>query len=223
MTGPGPFTVLSTMKNEGPFLLDWVAHHKALGFDHVVICTNDCADGTAAMVRRLAEMGEAVHHATRVPARGSIHMAALRQAWARPEVAGAGWVWIADADEYLSVHLGDGRVQALAAAATARADVVTVPWRVFGSAGRWTFEDAPVTQLFRRAEAPRDRPPAWSKSLTRGGAPVAGPQVHIPRVAATAGRSLRVELPGGRPFVPGRHPHAVPPDWSGAQVSHYAL
>ncbi len=56
--------VLATMKNEGPFLLEWVAHHKALGFDDIVICTNDCADGTDAMVRRLAEMGLARHHET---------------------------------------------------------------------------------------------------------------------------------------------------------------
>ncbi|MFD1808677.1 glycosyltransferase family 2 protein [Gemmobacter lanyuensis] len=47
------FTVITTMKNEGPFLLEWVAHHKALGFDHLVICTNDCEDTTTEMVVRL--------------------------------------------------------------------------------------------------------------------------------------------------------------------------
>ena len=76
MTG---FAVLATMRNEGPFLLEWVAHHKALGFDDIVICTNDCADGTDAMVRRLAEMGLARHHQT-VKRGSSIQRAAYRQA-----------------------------------------------------------------------------------------------------------------------------------------------
>ncbi len=53
----GGYTVITTMKNEGAFLLEWVAHHKALGFDHLVICTNDCDDPTTRMALRLQEMG----------------------------------------------------------------------------------------------------------------------------------------------------------------------
>ena len=46
-------TVITTMKNEGAFLLEWVAHHKALGFDDLVICTNDCTDATTDKVLRM--------------------------------------------------------------------------------------------------------------------------------------------------------------------------
>ena len=31
------YTVVSTMKNEGPYIIDWVAHYKALGFDQKLI------------------------------------------------------------------------------------------------------------------------------------------------------------------------------------------
>ena len=29
------FTLFSAMKNEAPFLLEWVAYHKAIGFDRL--------------------------------------------------------------------------------------------------------------------------------------------------------------------------------------------
>ena len=52
-TGAGQKLVLSTMKNEGPFVLEWVAHHRAIGFDGFVIFSNDCTDGTDRILDRL--------------------------------------------------------------------------------------------------------------------------------------------------------------------------
>jgi hypothetical protein len=60
MTGP-PITLVTAMRNEGPFVLEWIAHHKALGVTAFVIVTNDCDDGTDALLDRLAEAGEVVH------------------------------------------------------------------------------------------------------------------------------------------------------------------
>ena len=51
------YSILSTMKNEGPFILEWVAHHKALGFDNIVVCTNDCEDPTVEILKYLEKMG----------------------------------------------------------------------------------------------------------------------------------------------------------------------
>ena len=36
--------VFTTMRNEGPFILEWVAWQKMLGFDNVLILFNDCTD-----------------------------------------------------------------------------------------------------------------------------------------------------------------------------------
>lgn|GEM_PF-4960346 len=37
MTDTSTYSVLSLMKNEGPFILEWVAYYKLLGFDNIVI------------------------------------------------------------------------------------------------------------------------------------------------------------------------------------------
>jgi hypothetical protein len=34
------------MKNEGPFILEWLAWHRAIGVQDFLIYTNDCTDGT---------------------------------------------------------------------------------------------------------------------------------------------------------------------------------
>ena len=48
--------VLTTMaKDEGPYLLEWVAYHHLLGFTDILFLTNDCSDGTDEMLDALAE------------------------------------------------------------------------------------------------------------------------------------------------------------------------
>lgn len=220
------FVAVTTMKNEGAFLLEWVAHHKALGFDHLVICTNDCADPTRKMALRLQEMGLAVHHATRVWASTSIQRSALKQATRLDVVRAADWIYVCDADEFLCSRIGDGSVQALVAAARPEAEVISVPWRIFGPDGRETYEDSPVTRQFTRARraGPGDAPGfAYPKSLVRGLSLVHRLGIHAPTPAEGLGRDLVRDLPGGRPHVPQHHPMFVLADYTHAQVNHYAL
>ncbi|MFZ1467651.1 MAG: glycosyltransferase family 2 protein [Paracoccaceae bacterium] len=217
------YVVLTTMKNEAAFLLDWVAHHKALGFDSLVICTNDCSDGTDAMVLRLQEMGLARHHPTR-RAGTSIQRAAFRQARKLPQIAGAEWLWVCDADEYLVVHAGDGSARALVAAGSEAVEVISVPWRVFGPDGRVGYHDRPVAEQFVLAERGARRGegmPVFAKSLLRGPAGVGRIGVHAP-VPPEGAMPYRREAPGGRAVRPGQ-PMMVRARYDVAQVNHYVL
>ncbi|MEZ5797487.1 MAG: glycosyltransferase family 2 protein [Paracoccaceae bacterium] len=211
------------MKNEGAFLLDWVAHYKALGFDDLVICTNDCSDGTDAMVDRLAAMGLARHHRT-VKAGTSIQRAAFRQARKLPEVTGAEWLWVCDADEYLVVHVGDGSARALVAAGSTGVEVISVPWRVFGSGGILRYDDRPVAEQFVLAEQaarPGQGKAVFAKSLSRNPARLGRIGVHAPLPPAGA-LPYRREGPGGQATRPGQ-PMMLRARYDVAQVNHYAL
>ena len=46
-------TIVTTMKNEGPFLLEWIAYHRAIGVSDFLVYTNDCTDGTDRMLKLL--------------------------------------------------------------------------------------------------------------------------------------------------------------------------
>ncbi|MFN3938369.1 MAG: glycosyltransferase family 2 protein [Gemmobacter sp.] len=217
----GGFIVVTTMKNEGAFLIEWAAHYLALGFDRLVICTNDCADPTAAMAARLEQLGLARHHATRIWPAAGIQRSALKQVRRYEEVAGAAWIFVCDADEFLVIRDGDGSVRALAEGAGDH-EVVTVAWRTFGPDRRIRFEDRPVTQQFTRAEAPPGAV-TYGKSLFRGLERVHRIGIHGPVPRADLGRDLRRWFPGGVPYARADHPTRIRPDWSRAQVNHYAL
>lgn len=222
------YTVLTTMKNEGAFLLEWFAHHKALGFDQFVICTNDCDDATAKMVHRLQRMGLARHHQTLYQPGQSIQRRALKQGARYHEVRKADWVYVCDADEFLASRIGDGSVRALTAAASPGAHAICVPWRRFGTAGQRGFEEGPITRQFTRANAtsgPRYVPHAFPKSLFRADIlkQVERVGVHLPLPKPDLETPLLLELPGATPLRPAHHKLLVQADYSHAQVNHYQL
>ena len=55
------YCLIGTVCDEGPWLLEWIAHNQAVGFTSQVIASNDCTDGTDAMLDRLTELGVVTH------------------------------------------------------------------------------------------------------------------------------------------------------------------
>ena len=53
----GRKVLFSAVKNEAPFLLEWIAYHKVIGFDEIVICSNPSTDGTEEILAPLALAG----------------------------------------------------------------------------------------------------------------------------------------------------------------------
>ncbi|CAN0284511.1 unnamed protein product, partial [Chrysoparadoxa australica] len=51
----------SCMRNEGIFLMEWLGHHRALGFDEVIVVTNDITDGSDRLLDALAAKGLVTH------------------------------------------------------------------------------------------------------------------------------------------------------------------
>lgn len=145
--------VVTTMKDEGAYILDWISHYKALGVDDFVVFTNDCSDPSDHILRCLHRSGVVEHRFSRVMRRGP-HKSALMWAEYEPAVASADWVLVIDVDEYLQINSGPATLPGfLAEREAAGADAVSFVWRVFGNAGVETADHAPVPQAFVRAEA----------------------------------------------------------------------
>ena len=89
---------ITSVKNEGPFLLEWLAHHRAVGFTDFLVFSNDCDDGTDAMLDRLAELGWLTHLPNPGPWKEGPQWAALKRADAHPLVAQADWIAVIDVD-----------------------------------------------------------------------------------------------------------------------------
>lgn len=144
----------ATMRNEGPFILEWVAHHRAIGFTDIAVASNDCVDGSPALLERLHALG-VITHLPVEPAPGEKPQLAAYAALERlPVLADADCAMVLDADEFLNVHAGAGSVQDLIQAVP-DATAFLINWRIFGSSGHRHWQPGPVTRRFTRA-APRD-------------------------------------------------------------------
>ncbi|MFO1202938.1 MAG: glycosyltransferase family 2 protein [Tabrizicola sp.] len=176
-------TAVLCVRNEGAFLLEWLAHHRACGIADFLVFSNDCDDGTDAMLDRLEALGWLTHLRNPGPHGEGPQWAALKQADKHPLVTGADWVLPLDIDEFVNVHVGDRTIPALLAALP-EATAITLTWRLFGNAGVVEYRDAPVTETFTLA-APRVLHWPWRaqlfKTLVRNDGSYGKLGVHRPR------------------------------------------
>jgi len=149
MTRTPSIIVVTAMRNEGPFLLEWIAHHRALGVTGFVVVTNDCDDGTDALLDLLAETGEVVH-LRQSGKQGSVQWTALKMAEETDDVRQADWVLGIDCDEFVNLRPPLASLADLIGRA-GDADGIVLPWRFFGNSGQHRFSDEPVTMRFGRA------------------------------------------------------------------------
>ena len=176
-------TVVTAMKNEGPFILDWIAHNRAIGIDRHLVYTNDCEDGTVALLDRLGDAG-VTRRDNEYRTMGKVpQYAAFRAAEDEGAVREADWLLTLDVDEYINIHVGEGCIKDLLDAVP-DAHVFSMPWRLFGNADQIAFQDEPVTERFTQAApAFASRPlQAWAfKSLYRNAGLFRRLGVHRPK------------------------------------------
>jgi len=229
MTEDSRFIVLTPMKNEGPFIVEWVAHNLAIGVDEIVVFSNDCTDGSDALLDKLQDMGRVRHidNSSHKPApQRRAYKRFLKMKIAREQ----DWVIPIDADEFINVKTGDHTLRALTQAVP-DARTISMTWRLFGNAGVESYQDKFLTDQFRIAarEVMRRPPQAWGvKTMFQAGAwSYIG--VHRPKHMTVENfEDLGWVNGSGKP---------MPPSWENAgwrsgpktigydlvQINHYAL
>lgn len=230
--------LIATVKDEAVSLLEWLAHNIAIGFDRILIASNDCTDGTDRMLDRLQDLGVIRHIPN--PAPHKLHRSIQHTAYARlrklDAVKTADWLMALDVDEFLNIHIGQGTIPELLARQAPNIDGIVFTWRNFGDAGRSGLPAAPVTEVYTMAisaQAVAHEPNfGQSKQLYRHHNSFAFLSAHgggmIPGGEMLSKRGVLV-TPAGHPVDPavwGDCPvpfHACQPlpEWSVAQINHY--
>ena len=176
-------TIVCSMRNEGPFIVEWVCWYRMLGFTDIVIATNDCTDHSPALLDALAAAGWLHHIRCKIRAGGQITLRKLREAKEHKSVRRAAWVMVCDVDEFLVIHKGDGLIGDLIdlTAPNPAYMGMSINWRVFGTSGRQTFEDLPVHRQFVYSCPTKHRVSRSVKSIFRQPKQFAGLGEHGPR------------------------------------------
>lgn len=234
------FTLFTAVKNEAPFLLEWIAYHKVIGFDRIAIVSNPSSDMTNELLDALATAGEIIHSVTVAPEGVAPQAAAAAIANDRGFIRKGDWaIWL-DADEFLNIHVGDGFVADLVDFLGPR-EAIIIPWRIFGDGGNATFTGRFISDSFSLAAALEDEVNLKVKTFFRMSDAVvglSGHSVHRPLLsgilpiqsfAGCDGQELRSSNRVHRKWVEGldrSRASRIPPEeisYDVAQINHYCV
>lgn len=167
----GRTAIVTTMKNEGPFILEWIAYHRAIGVDDFLVYTNDCTDGTDTMLDLLQQKGLVQHRPNPWVPGGELkpQHAALQAAEFEPVMQDCGWGICMDVDEFINIKIGDGTLRALYTA-MGDANMISLTWRLIGNSDVAPYEDRFLLEQFTDCAPEVIRKPhqAWGfKTLFR--------------------------------------------------------
>ncbi len=139
--------IIACMKNEAPYILEWIAYHRAIGVDRFLIYTNDCEDGTDVILDRLTALGMVEHRRNDGWKGKSPQQHALNHATEEPMIRDAEWIIHIDVDEFINVRCGDGTLSAFLERVP-DATNIAMTWRLFGHNGVHRFSDDFVIDQF---------------------------------------------------------------------------
>lgn len=143
---PAKFGLIAIVRNEAPYLLQWIAHYRALGFEQITIYDNQSNDGTARILGPLAESGiiNAVYWKDRQDRQHRAYHNAIRRLRTHVE-----WCLFADLDEFLVLDPGLTLNDLLPTDPDISA--IGIPWRIFGSGGQRNRGTGLVIERFTKA------------------------------------------------------------------------
>mgnify|MGYP005989738717 CR=1 FL=1 len=221
-------TLIAAVRNDGPFLLEWVAYHRAIGFDRIVLFSDASADGSAALLQAMADAGQIdlIDNAAAGAGAPSDHRA---RAYLAALDTCQGWTLVLDTDEYLNIHAGDGTLSDLIAA-TPDADLISPMWRLFGQGEERVFTDAPILPRYVDA-APADKPRARHhtgiKTLFKAQLPISRLRPHRPELSNPDAQIQWVDGSGADVTdllrTDGWNLPDRPPAYANAQINKYPL
>lgn len=150
----GNLAICAIFKNEGPYILEWLAYHIAIGVDSFFVADNESSDGSSILLMDLAELGVIKYLDFPTPINEAPQLAAYRKLM---ELYGSGADWVAfiDADEFLAPLNGKAIKSVLSEISCLAPSVggLAVNWANYGASGEKEYRPELVMERFvARAE-----------------------------------------------------------------------
>lgn len=161
--GANRTAIITTMKNEGPFILEWLAYHRVIGVQDFLVFTNDCTDGTDTMLDMLQQKGIVQHRDNPFKQTDlKPQHAALQAGEKEPMIKNADWLICMDVDEFINIKCGDGTLADLYQA-IGDANMISLTWRLFGNGDIHEFKDSLIIEDYDLCAPEMARKPhqAW--------------------------------------------------------------
>jgi hypothetical protein len=143
--------VLATARNEGIYLVEWLAHHRLMGFEQFFIYSNDNDDQSDLLLAALAEAGEIVWIRNLVADGGAAQLKAYGHAFGiLPDILDYRWCLTIDMDEYFVLNPArfDSVIDYLDWQERQKVDAIALNWVFIGPTGESHWRDLPLRERF---------------------------------------------------------------------------
>ncbi|MCU4161321.1 glycosyltransferase family 2 protein [Acidiphilium sp. AL] len=143
--------VVATARNEGIYLVEWIAYHRAIGFEHIFIYSNDNDDGSDKLLEALARNGvitwvrNEVGTGTRAQIKAYTHALSVM-----PDILDYRWALFIDLDEFFVYNpdIFASLSDFLEFHESRECDAIAINWAPVGSDGIDEWNNSPVTCRF---------------------------------------------------------------------------
>lgn len=180
------------MKNEGPFLIEWIAHHLSIGFDKVFVATNDCTDGSDKILQLLQTvMPETVFWIdNQIPHENTtFQRSAVRRCLDHPAQQDIDWCLHIDADEFLNIQTENKTVSEFVKPFRDK-DAIMISWKLFGNDGQKHWDGGSILDAFSACQDDVSEGTAHKVFFKRGSFDDCAP--HSPKKPKKRLRTLRI-------------------------------
>ena len=174
--------VVATARNEGIYLLEWVAYHRALGVDEIIIYSNNNSDSSDLILSALAEAGEIIWYNNEIDPKCDAQSKAYSHALTvLPETLAYEWCAFIDIDEFICINpeIFESLPDFLHWHGIRDVDNIAVNWVYFGSSGQAKWGQKPITE---RLTARHEKADAHVKSIFKPRNSISS-QPHFPRAS----------------------------------------
>ncbi|MFT6271836.1 MAG: hypothetical protein ACI9KS_000347 [Sulfitobacter sp.] len=226
--------LFTVVRNEAPFLLEWVAFHRLIGFDRIHVYSNNCDDRTPELLDELARLGLIAHVQHQPMGAAPQWHAAQIFTRARPFALGDYMMW-ADADEFLNIKLGNGTLADLQRWIDPT-EGCPIPWRVFGDGNHRVHSGRQSGEAYVTASAWRPGTVRLAKTFFRITPGFVDMRIHAPLIdsanwkgratfRSSSGGVLDMALPAYATWAAGGPLHLDAADvcYDHVQVNHYQV
>lgn len=146
--------IAAIFKDEGPYILEWIAAHQVVGIDKFYIANNNSTDGSNELLDELHKLGIVTHIDFPGTAGEPPQLAAYNKIM-QTHGHEVDWMAFIDADEFLIPENGGTSIRASLEKLSANESIgaIAVNWAIYGSSGQVKQTTDLVTKRFtQRAE-----------------------------------------------------------------------
>ena len=210
--------IAAILRNEAPYVVEWLAWYRLLGVKRFYIYDNVSEDGCSELLQRLEQAGYIQRIFWPRPKTGeAVQIHAYRHAL---ETYGADldWLGVLDGDEFVVLHQ-HRTIPEWLKSIPSQCSSASLFWRIFGSAGHKHFDGSPVVQRFQKTGPRRFVHNRWCKSFVRP-AMAKSIQHHIP-ITLKGNYWVDGQIYPGYPIL--TQTQKLPITHQVGQVNHYAI